>query len=234
MPDVVGLAVHQNGRAAVPGRIEPGAPFGRVLAGKLDIDDDIAAFVGRTLERQPQMLAHEALAAVARHQPVGVEPVAPQRVHRAERDAVVAHVQTVDLGGPADLDRPGRSRINPPDRVDQILLDVVLLQVNHRRQFLPIVVRHREAEDFRFAIEAAPVGPGQALAEEVRQRTQALDDFQAAARDARCAAAHAHRVVGLDDERGHAMASQPQRNGETDRSPANDGHAVAPCLPSLA
>ena len=98
--------------------------------------------------------------------------------------------------------------------VQQELLDVVLLEVHHRRQLLVLVVGHLEVEHFGIPVEAAPAGPGQALLQEPLQRAQPLDDLQAAPGDADGAAAKAHRVVRLDHDRGDAVVGQPQGQRE--------------------
>ena len=107
-PQVVGLAVHQHRGAAVPGRVEPGAALGRVRAGQGDVDDDVAAGVGRAFQRQAQRVAHEALAAVAGHHPVGLQAAAAQRVAQAQGHALRLRLDRVHRGGPADGDAAGR------------------------------------------------------------------------------------------------------------------------------
>ncbi|MNS71152.1 hypothetical protein D3C72_1045090 [compost metagenome] len=228
-PDVVGLAVHQHGRAGVPRRVEPGAALGRVVAVQLDVDDHVAAFVARAFQRQPERLAHEALAAVAGREPLAAQAVGALGIAHVERHALAVLVlrERGELGAPADVDEPRRRGVAALDLVQQVLLDVVLLQVDHRRQLLLRGLRHLEAEHLGRLVEAAPHAPRQALAHERRQRAQALDDLQAAARDAGRAAAHADRVVGLEHHAAHAVVGEPQRQRHAHRAAARDHDGVA-------
>ena len=73
-----------------------------------------------------------------------------------------------------------------------------------------VVVRHREVQHLGVAVEAAPAGPGQAVAQEAVERAEALDDLQAAPRDADGAAAEADRVVGLDSTTGTPWLARPR------------------------
>jgi hypothetical protein len=167
-PDVVGLAVHQHGRAGVPRRVEPGAALGRMVAVQLDVDDHVAAFVARAFQREPQRFAHEALAAVAGREPLAVQTVRALGIAHVERHAVAVLRKTRELGAPADVDEPRRGLVAAEDFFQQVVLGVVLLEVDHGRQLLLRVVRHLEAEHLGRLVEAAPAGPRQALGHERR------------------------------------------------------------------
>jgi hypothetical protein len=145
--------------------------------------------------------------------------------HR-ERHAVVVLRQRRRLRAPAQVDQAGLGRVAPLDGVEQALLDVVLRQVDHRRQGLARIGGHLEAEHLVGPVEAAADRPRQALGQEARQRAEPLDDLQAAARHADRAAAHAHRVVGLQQHAAHAVVGQSQRQRHADRAGAGDDHRM--------
>ena len=50
-PDIVGLLVHEHCRAAIAGRVKVRQTFRRSRTVEQDIDNDISAFVARTLQR---------------------------------------------------------------------------------------------------------------------------------------------------------------------------------------
>ena len=226
-PQVVGLAVHQHRAAAVPRGVEPGAAFGRVPALQHDVDDDVAAGVRGALQCQTQGVAHEALAPVAGHDPLRGQRATAVGVDERQRGVLRAAFQRLHTCGPAQIDGARRLGIGARDGLQQRVFDVVLLQVDHRRQALVRVLRHREAEDLGLLPEAAPAGPRQAAVEHVAEGAQPAGDFQTAARDTRRAAADAHAVVGFDHDAGHALACQPQRGRQPHRPAADDDHAAA-------
>ena len=117
--------------------------------------------------------------------------------------------------------------------LQQDLLDAVLRQVEHGRQLLVRVLRHREVQDLLAAVEAAPARPRQAVLQEARQGTQALQDLQAAPRDADGAAAEAHRFIGFQQHHGHALLRQADGGAKTHRARANHHHRVALCFIAL-
>ena len=129
-PDVAGLAMHQDGRARIGGRIEPRQPLDLAPGFLLDVDDHVAAFVLHAIEPQAELLAHRAASAVAGGQPIG-----------SQRRAFTADTFDIDLDAGRAL--PDGHRPCRPAHVDhacaflggamRILLDVVLLNVHHRR-----------------------------------------------------------------------------------------------------
>ena len=89
-PDVVGLAVHQHGGAAdcQGGSNQARRSVGWSL-GSADVDDDVAAFVGRAFQRQAQRVAHEARPPSQATTQSAVQRVAAaQGVARLQRDAL--------------------------------------------------------------------------------------------------------------------------------------------------
>ena len=216
-PDVVGLLVHQHGRAGVAGRVEVGQPLGGALAVEQDVDDDVAALVAGALELQAERLAQEAASAIGGDHPVGVDAVVAGRSRHREARAVVASLDAGEPGLPADVDQV----VQLLGAIEQDLLDAVLRQVDHRRQLLVLVGRHAEMQHLGVAVVAATAGPRQADLQEAGQGAEALGDLQAAARDADRAAAEAHRVVGLEQDDRHAVMGQAQRGAVAHRAAAD-------------
>jgi hypothetical protein len=199
--------------------VEPGFD---VRARQLDVDDHVLALEGRARELQPHRAAHEALAAVAGHQPVGGQAVLDAAASHAQRHPVFVLLEGDELAAPPDVDQVSV----PGGRVDQELLDPVLLDVDHRRQTLERVVRHREAQDLVEPVERASALPRQALGQVRLERAELAQDLEAAARDADRAAADADRGVGLEHHRGHAAHRERQRQRQPHRTAAGDRDAV--------
>ncbi|MNS77683.1 hypothetical protein D3C72_1112680 [compost metagenome] len=219
-PDIVGLLVHQHCRAGIRRRVEIREPFRRTVALQVDIDDHIAPFIAGALQFQAQRLAHDTAPAIGRHQPVRVNLVGFVGRGNRDRGAIGAPVHAGGPRLPADIDQFRLAF----GRVEQELLDMILRQVDHGRQLLVRVLRHREMQHFLVAVKTAPTGPRQAFADKTVERAQAFDDFQAAPRDADGAAARAHAIVGLDQHAAHAVAGQAQGRGQAHGAAADDQH----------
>jgi hypothetical protein len=201
-PDVVGLAVHQQRRARIRRRVEPRQPLHRPLRRLHDVGDDVAAFVLRAFQRQPELLAHRAAAAIAGHQPIGLHGARAAGAGHAHGDACA-----ILLHGD-DPVRPGHLRRWCLQRLVHELLDVELLDVDHRREALRGLVRHLEAQHLAVAEEAAPAGPRQRLGLHGRLRAGPAQDLLRAARDADRAAAGAIGGIGFHDQRGNAVTGK--------------------------
>ena len=190
--------MHEDRRAGVGSGIEQGQALGWPLALEQDIDDHITAFIGRPLQLQAERVPDGAAAAVSCDDPVGVQLVPAVRNFQGENRAVVADLDPSHLGLPSNVDQLGLAL----RCLKQKMLDVVLLQVNHRRQLLVFVVRHQEVEHFDVAVVTPPAGPGQAGLEEALHGTQALDDLEATARNAdRPAPEHTLSSASISTER---------------------------------
>ncbi len=99
------------------------------------------------------------------------------QVKRCTSGAVAGMLfDTGHAGLPADVDQIGMLF----HFVEQQLFDLVLRDVDHRRQRLLVVLMHGEAEHFGIAVEAAAAGPRQAFLQEAVHRAQAFENLQAA------------------------------------------------------
>ena len=203
-PDVVGLLVHQHGGAGVARAVKPGAPLGGKGGVQLDIDNHKLAGEGLAFEFQAQRLADKTLATIGGDQPVGIYVVFAQVIGHRQRHAIRARLQQRDAAGPADVDQLRElARL-----VQQKLLDVVLRNIDHRRQLVAGRMRHAKAQYLLVFVVTTPGRPRQSLGHEGIEHTQTLQYLQTAARDANGTAAFAHRVVGLNDDAGYTLLGQ--------------------------
>ena len=135
-PDVVRLAVHEDGAALGPGWIKPGAALGWVVAVQLDIDNRIAPLVTHARQFQSQLLAHQALSAITGHQPLRLQRVFTQGVGHRGLHTFGALFKVRKAAGPAQINQAWRAGVDAANFIEQKLLNVVLLQVDHRRIFV--------------------------------------------------------------------------------------------------
>ncbi|MCY1534190.1 hypothetical protein D9M68_695520 [compost metagenome] len=102
--------------------------------------------------------------------------------------------------------------------------EVVLLDIDHRRKALVRLARHAEVQHLGVAVVAAAAHPGQAGCDRLLVRADPAQDLERTARHADGAAAGAVAVVGLDHQRGDAVARQQRRQRQPDRAAAGDQH----------
>src|SRR5262249_54299320 len=76
---------------------EPSAPFRAMGARQVDVDDHVTAFVAGAAHRQAQLVANEALAAVAGHHPIGVRAVLPERIGDLEFGTIFRDLETIAI-----------------------------------------------------------------------------------------------------------------------------------------
>jgi hypothetical protein len=194
-PDVVGLAVHQQRRAGIGRRVEPGQPLHRPPRLLHDVDDDVAAFVLRAFELQPELLAHRAAAAVAGHQPVRPAPRAAVGPSTSHGDAVpvLLHPSTrVDQATCASGTRCSASCTN------RSTWYCWMLTMGAKRCVGSLGISKRSTSRSRQKLR--PPVHGSALAAQRRRRAGPAQDLLRAARDADRAAAGAIALVGFDHQ----------------------------------
>ncbi|MND66102.1 hypothetical protein D3C80_574880 [compost metagenome] len=101
--------------------------------------------------------------------------------------------QALEFGTPTQFDQI----LMAQHLVQQKLLDIILLQVDHRRKLLVIIHQHVELHHHLALIKAASTGPGETLADKGVCQPQFVEDLQAAAGDARRPAAGAYLGIIL-------------------------------------
>ncbi|MPL98953.1 hypothetical protein SDC9_45165 [bioreactor metagenome] len=217
-PDVVGLAVNEHRRAGPAGRVEKRAADRRIVVLHLHVGDDIAALEILPLQAQAKLAAHRAARPVGGQNPTGVEAVASLGIGDGQPRAGLVDLDPLEPALPARLDQ----RVGL-DRLPQIGLDELLLEVVHRAEFLFRPVGHVELEDLPAAVEAAPRGPAERLLEEGRDHAEAVEDGIALPRDADRPAAIVEAVLRLDQHRGDALLGKRQRRDHADGAGADDG-----------
>ena len=220
-PDIFGLLVDQHGAAGIAARLEEGAALGRKVVIHADIGDDISAFVVVALHAQAELRANRRARAVGGQHIVGLEAIIAGRRGDAERHAVIAAIDAGQLALPAHVDE-----VAGGDRVVQILLDILLLQIVHRQVFFARGMRHLEPEDLFAAVVAAAEAPAQRLVEERRDRPDPLQDMHARPRDAERAAAVVKGILAVEQHAADSVARQHQCRGHADRAGADDHDRV--------
>ena len=160
-PDIIGLAMHQNGGAWVGRRVKPrealyrlGLQTRRFLH---HIHNHIAAFVLHALERQAQLLAHGASPPIASDEPICAKLLAMVQTEHGVI-AVVHHLRDARI--PAHGDHAGEIFLS---RTQRIFLNVILLDIRHRCKALRSVMRHVKFQHFIAAKVASPARPRQAF-----------------------------------------------------------------------
>ncbi|MNT28503.1 hypothetical protein D3C72_1641940 [compost metagenome] len=196
--------MHEQSGAGVGRRVEPGQAFHRALRILLDVDDDVAPFVLHAFQLQSHRLAHRAATAVAGDQPVGAHGPAFAAGLDFHGDAVGFGPQADDTGRPLQRGQSGAALHG----LVRVLLDAVLLDIDHGRVALQGIVRHFEMQDFAVAKVAAPAGPGQPGRHQGLVGADPSQDFLRTPRHADGAAAGAIAVVCLHGQRGDAVFGQ--------------------------
>src|SRR6218665_2576958 len=133
---------------------------------------------------------------------------------------------TPPLAWPGNLDHPGGTRVGIVNGVEQVLLNVVLLQIDHWGVLVACAGGHVENQHLLHAVETAPAGPRQALAQELRHSTQPLQYLKATPRNAGGPASFAHRVVRFHHHAANAPVRQAECGGQPYRASAYDKHLV--------
>src|SRR5262249_51935069 len=90
-------------------------------------------------------------------------------------------------------------------RIEQELLDVVLLDIQHRWQALVLIMWHFEMQHFGVSVEAASASPGQTLAEKRVERTESPNDLETSSRDANGTATYTDSVICLEYHGAHTV-----------------------------
>jgi hypothetical protein len=109
----------------------------------------------------------------------------------------------------------------------QVLLQVLLLQVDHREEAVVRIVRCLHAVHALAAVERIAKAPGQAVGRDGRVHADLLQDFHGAAREDDGAAALGDLQLGFEQHAGHAQARQLQRGKQADRAGADDDDFLA-------
>ncbi len=222
-----GCFVHQHRRAGVPRRVEPGAAFGRMAAVQLDVDDHVAAFVAGADQLEAKRLAHEALAAIAGREPLAAQRMVAERVAHRQPQSIGFLLDPGQRAAPPDVDQARHRGVAALDLVQQVLFDVVLLEIDHRRQLLQLVVRHLEAgtplRSCRSCVRRSRAGPspgrpaarpGAAMISRLRREMQA-------------ARLPTQTVSSASsDHAAHPVVREPERERHADRAAAGDHHRM--------
>ena len=153
-PNILGLLMHQNGSTAPTIRVKQCTPDCRVVMVHLHIRNHITPLEILTLQTQPPHLPHGTARAIRGQHPFRRELIAAERITHREFHTVFGVLDASDFTLPARFNQ--RLTAN---RIPQILLDILLLQIIHRAVFLARAVRHHEFKDLLPAIETAPRGP---------------------------------------------------------------------------
>ena len=205
-PDAVGLAVHQHGVAGVPGGVEKRQPFGGQGQVNADVGNHKLAFVRTALQLQRQQAADAGACTVCRHQPAGGQGVgACGGVHR-QRGAAGGLGHAGHAVAPAQFDQ----RLGV-DRVHQVFLQVLLLQVDHGEKAVVRVVRRFHAEHALAPVKRVAKAPGQPVLRHPVGHTHLLQDFHGPAGEHNGPAAFRHLALALQHHAAHAVARQLQR-----------------------
>ena len=220
-PDAMRLAVHQDGVATVPVGVEEGQPLGGVGQIDADVGNDEQALERRALHLQPQLAADGRAAAVGSHQPVGLQRVGPFGRVDGQQCVVVALVHLHQQVAPAQVDQAGGGA-----GVEQVLLQELLLDVEHRPEAVVVVVRRLHAEHPLTAVDGIAAAPGQARSHQPVGHAHLLQDLQRAAGEDDGAAAGRHLQLGIQHHTGHAVARQFQRRHQPGRTCAGNHHRV--------
>src|SRR6218665_3563456 len=225
-PYVVGLPVHQNGSSTGPWRVKPCTALCRLVAGKFDVHDRIAPLVTDSLEFETEAGTDKALTDVACDDPIRLCLVVAKGILDTQLHPIAAWAALHHFACPANLDHPGGTRVGIVNGVEQVLLNVVLLQIYHLGVLFACSGGHVENQPLLHAVEAAPAGPRQALAQERRHSTQPLQYFKATPRNAGGPASFAHRVVRFHHHAANAPVRQAECGGQPYRASAYDKHLV--------
>ena len=119
---------------------------------------------------------------------------------------------------PADVDEAGLGR-----RLDAVMLEVVLLQVDEGRHAVAGLGQQVEFVDLARVEEHLARAPGDALVEQGLRHAQPVHDLERALRPADGAAAVGEVALLVDDDAAVAPAREVERGGEPHR-PRTDDH----------
>ena len=220
-PDAMRLAVHQDGVATVPVGVEEGQPLGGVGQIDADVGDDEQALERRPLHLQPQLAADGRPATVGGHQPVGLQRVGPFGRVDGQQRVVVALFHLGQQVAPAQLDQSGGHA-----GIQQVLLQELLLDVEHRPEAVVVIVRRLHAEHPPAAVDGIAAAPGQAGSHQPVGHAHLLQDLQRAAGEDDGPTAGRHLQLGIQHHAGHAVARQFQRRYQPGRAGTGDHHRV--------
>ena len=219
--DVVGLAVQQHRLVAVEGWVEPEPAFGREIRLHHHIGDEEAIHEDLAFDVQPEHGADRAARAVSHHQPVGLEMVDPVWRLHLERHHVLARAHRHHVALPAHLElRQGAGALH------QVVLEVILLQVDHARPVMVGLGAEVEIVDLVLAEEGAAHVPGHPLGDHLLTAAEPVEHFEGALCVAHAARADRHGVVVVDQEHTLALHGEVNGGGEAHRARADHHNRV--------
>jgi len=109
-------------------------------------------------------------------------------------------------------------------RIQQVLLDELLLQVGHGEEAVVLPVRRLHAEHPLAPVEGVAKSPGQPLGSDTLRHTGLLQDLHGAAGEDDGAAAFADLQFALQHGHAHALLRQTERGDQPDRPGPDDQH----------
>ncbi|GBD42437.1 hypothetical protein HRbin39_01830 [bacterium HR39] len=220
-PDVVGLLVQERRLTRVEGRLEPEPALGRVIGLHVDIGDEEAVLEHPADEGQAQKPPDRTLGAVAGHQPLRVDAVRPLRALQLDQHAVVARLHAHHPRAPADLDVGLLLR-----RLDAVLFEVVLLEVDEGGHAVARLGQQVEAPDLAIAEEHPPGVPGHALVQKALADAEPVHDLEGVLGPADGARADGDGVVVVHQQHPAAALREVEGEGETDGAGAHHHRLV--------
>ncbi|GAB1458460.1 hypothetical protein MASR2M50_02340 [Thauera sp.] len=224
--DVVGLAVQQHRLVGVEGRVEPEPALGGEVRLHDHVGDQEAVHEDLAVDVQPEHGADRAARTVGDHQPVGRERVgAVGRLHAqarlvlagGDRDHVVleAHLEVRELAR----------------ALHKVVLEVVLLQVDHARSVMVGLGAEVEVEHLVLTEEGAADVPRHALPHHLLAAAEAVEHLERALGVAHAARADRHGVVVVEQQHRPPLAGEVDRGAQADRAGTDDHHRVVPVTP---
>mmetsp|Transcript_27469 Transcript_27469/g.50698 ORF Transcript_27469/g.50698 Transcript_27469/m.50698 type:complete len:321 (+) Transcript_27469:1016-1978(+) len=225
--DVVGLFVQQGRLAGMEGGREPEPAFGIVRGkggvGQFDVDDEKVFFEGLPVEGQIHTLACWGPRPLGCDVVFGLEVVGAIGGFDGQAHMVAVVGVIGDFVEEPQVDMV-RKLLRP---FDKVLFDVVLLQVDKGRVFVPVLGLQVKAVDLACAVKEPSDFPCHPFGQHPLAHAEAIEDFQRAFGPTDGAAAHRHDVVVVQDHGFDAVLRQIDGHGQTDGACAHDGHGVA-------
>ena len=168
------------------------------------------------------MAPHRTARTVGHDQPVGVDRVVAVSGLDLELRAVWLRRHAQHLVAPAQVQpRQGHRAF------DQVLLEVVLLQVDHRRAPMAGLWQQVEVKHLVVAEKRAADVPGHALVDQCLAAAQPVQDLERALGVAQAARAQADGVVVVEQQHRQALLGQVYRRRQPDRACPYHHHRVA-------
>ncbi|MNF67455.1 hypothetical protein D3C84_492710 [compost metagenome] len=212
-PDIARLAVHQHGVAGVPGGIEKCQAFSRQIELYADVGNHEPPFIGRPFKLEPQQRAQSGAGAISGHHPISLQAIGIARGIDLQHRTVDALLDIDDFIAPTQFDQ--RLCLGS---LHQMLLEVLLLQVGHRRKTIVLVDRGFHAKNSLAAVVRIAETPGQTLFGHHPGHPHLLENFHGTTGENNCAATFTDLLLSAQNSASDTVARQFERQRQANRS----------------